>query len=214
MTDFDYKALDRLKADMSRIASTLPPDVLDNYNRDFDVTYAHDSTQIEGNTLSLVETKVLLEDGISIGGKKLREVYEVTNHDRAFTYVRQLIREGRPLDEELVKDIHEILMQNIMQGLADDYQQLVIDFESVRLHSAAERIVRYLLREMEANHASSGVINLDIAKGLIASQLNLTQEHFSRILNELHRFGLIILDGRRIEIPQVNALQAYIPATA
>ena len=94
MTDFDYKALDRLRADMSRIASTLPPDVLDNYNRDFDVTYAHDSTQIEGNTLSLVETK----------------------HDRAFTYVRQLIREGRPLDEELVKDIHEILMQNIMQG--------------------------------------------------------------------------------------------------
>ena len=81
-------------------------------------------------------------------------------------------------------------------------------------HSAAERIVRYLLREMEANHASSGVINLDIAKGLIASQLNLTQEHFSRILNELHRFGLIILDGRRIEIPKVDALQAYIPATA
>lgn len=116
MTDFDYKALDRLKADTSRIASTLPPDVLDNYNRDFDITYAHDSTQIEGNTLSLVETKVLLDDGISIGGKKLREVYEVTNHDRAFTYVRQLIREGRPLDEELVKDIHEILMQNIMQG--------------------------------------------------------------------------------------------------
>ena len=116
MTDFDYKALDRLKADMSRIASTLPPDVLDNYARDFDVTYAHDSTQIEGNTLSLVETKVLLEDGISIGGKKLREVYEVTNHDRAFTYVRQLIRDGRPLDEELVKDIHEVLMQNIIQG--------------------------------------------------------------------------------------------------
>lgn len=116
MTDFDYKALDRLKADMSHIASTLPPKVLDNYNRDFDVTYAHDSTQIEGNTLSLVETKVLLEDGISIGGKKLREVYEVTNHDRAFTYVRQLIRDGRPLDEELVKDIHEVLMQNIIQG--------------------------------------------------------------------------------------------------
>ena len=117
------------------------------------------------------------------------------------------------------QSMHEIMasnplfMQNIMQGMADDYQQLVIDFESVRLHSAAERIVRYLLREMEASHASSGVINLDVAKGLIASQLNLTQEHFSRILNELHRFGLIILDGRRIEIPQVDALQAYIPAT-
>ncbi len=116
MTDFDYTSLDRFKADMSCIASTLPPDVLDNYNRDFDITYAHDSTQIEGNTLSLVETKVLLDDGISIGGKKLREVYEVTNHDRAFTYVRQLIREARPLDEELVKDIHEILMQNIIPG--------------------------------------------------------------------------------------------------
>lgn len=112
----NYKELDRLKADMTRIARTLPADVLDNYNRDFDITYAHDSTQIEGNTLSLVETKILLDDGISIGGKKLREVYEITNHDRAFTYVRQLIKQGRPLDEELTKDIHEILMQNIIQG--------------------------------------------------------------------------------------------------
>ncbi len=112
----NYTELDRLRADMTRIARTLPADVLDNYNRDFDITYAHDSTQIEGNTLSLVETKILLDDGISIGGKKLREVYEITNHDRAFTYVRQLIKQGRPLDEELTKDIHEILMQNIIQG--------------------------------------------------------------------------------------------------
>lgn len=38
--------------------------------------YTHNSTAIEGNTLSLMETKVLLEDGVSIGGKALREIYE------------------------------------------------------------------------------------------------------------------------------------------
>ncbi|WP_415034148.1 Crp/Fnr family transcriptional regulator [Azonexus sp.] len=104
-------------------------------------------------------------------------------------------------------------MQQIMQGVADGYHQLIVDFESVRLHSASERIVRYLLLEMDSTAgANSGVVNLDIAKGLIASQLNLTQEHFSRILSELHRFGLIVLNGRRIEIPAVNALQAYVPA--
>lgn len=117
--------------------------------------------------------------------------------------------------------IHEVMasnvafMQQIMLSMAHGYHQLIVDSESVRLHSAAERIVRYLLREMEAaNDTTSGVVNLDIAKGLIASQLNLTQEHFSRILNELHRFGLIVLTGRRIEIPAVDALQAYVPSAA
>lgn len=56
----------------------------------FEIEYAHNSTAIEGNTLSLIKTKVLLEDGISIGGKNLREIYEVVNHRKAFHYVNKM----------------------------------------------------------------------------------------------------------------------------
>jgi len=89
---------------------------LDNYESAFSIEFAHHSTAIEGNTLSLVETKLLLEDKVSIGGKRLREIYEVVNHDKAFQYCRQCIDEGKPLDEGIIKDIHEMLMENILPG--------------------------------------------------------------------------------------------------
>lgn len=108
--------IDALRDEVTRIAAELPPAILENYNADFDITYSHESTAIEGNTLSLAETKLLLEDGVSVGGKKLREIYEVVNHGRAFARVRQLVRDGRPLDETTLKDLHALLMENIMPG--------------------------------------------------------------------------------------------------
>jgi len=60
--------------------------VLENYETAFSIEFAHHSTAIEGNTLSLIDTKLVLEDKISIGGKQLREIYEVVNHEKAFQY--------------------------------------------------------------------------------------------------------------------------------
>lgn len=82
----------------------------------FDIEYTHNSTGIEGNTLTLIETKLVLEDKISVGGKNLREIYEVINHDKAFNYTKDCIKEGKPLSENITKDIHSILMENILNG--------------------------------------------------------------------------------------------------
>lgn len=112
----EYERLDELKAKAQEKRAELPPAVYEKYLRDFAVTYTHESTAIEGNTLSLRETALLLVDGVSVGGKALREIYEVTNHDKAFSRVLALIHDGRPLEENTVKDLHEILMQNIFQG--------------------------------------------------------------------------------------------------
>ncbi|RCX16316.1 Fic/DOC family protein [Anaerobacterium chartisolvens] len=87
-----------------------------SYKEAFLLEFTHNSTAIEGNTLTLMETKVVLEDGISIGGKSLREIYEIVNHKKAFSYVLQCIKEGRLLDERIVKEIHAIVMENIMVG--------------------------------------------------------------------------------------------------
>lgn len=116
MIDESYLKIDDLCKKVNDKLSTLPPSAIQNYIRDFDVRYAHESTAIEGNTLTLREVALLLDDKISVGGKTLREIYEVTNHDKAFSYVRRLISEGKSLDEEILKNIHEIIMENIMQG--------------------------------------------------------------------------------------------------
>lgn len=113
--------MDRIRLDdkRRRVAALLgeaPAEVVARFARSFDVEYAHNSTAIEGNTLSLIQTKVILEDGLSVGGKALREIYEVANHDRAFSYVKRVVAEGRLLDEEMLKDIHALLMENIMVG--------------------------------------------------------------------------------------------------
>ena len=55
----------------------IPKEVLEKVQTAFHIEFTHNSTAIEGNTLTLIETKVVLEDHVSIGGKKLREIYEV-----------------------------------------------------------------------------------------------------------------------------------------
>jgi Fic family protein len=99
---------------------------IESYNNAFELKFTHDSTAIEGNTLTLMETKVILEDGISIGGKALREIYEVVNHKKAFQYVKKCIKEGLPPDEKIVKEIHALLMENIIIGDIYRNEEVVI----------------------------------------------------------------------------------------
>ena len=94
----------------------LSKEILEKINKTFDVNFTYHSTTIEGNTLSLIETKAVIEDNVSIGGKSLREIYEVTNHNKAFDYVKNAIQNNEELNEEKIKDIHEIITQNIFQG--------------------------------------------------------------------------------------------------
>ena len=104
------------KKQLELIRSRIPKEALESFDKSFDVEYAHNSTAIEGNTLTLIQTKAVLEDGLSVGGKTLREIYEVTNHAKAFRYVKECIAEGKPLNEEIMKDIHALLMENILPG--------------------------------------------------------------------------------------------------
>ena len=94
----------------------ISPITLSSYEKDFELTFTHNSTAIEGNTLTLMETKVVLEDGVAIGGKELREIYEVINHKKAYGYVKKCIAEKKPLDEHIVKNLHAILTENIIVG--------------------------------------------------------------------------------------------------
>ena len=64
--------------------------------------------------MTLLETKVVLEDGVAIGGKELRKIYEVINHKKAYGYVKKCIAKIKPWDERIVKDLNAILTENII----------------------------------------------------------------------------------------------------
>ena len=111
-----WERLLQKKEQFCQIREYIPKEVLESFDKSFDVEYAHNSTAIEGNTLTLVQTRVILEEGLSVGGKTLREIYEVTNHAKAFDYVKKRVSKGLSLDESAMKDIHALLMENILTG--------------------------------------------------------------------------------------------------
>lgn len=112
----DYAALCQKRDELRTVLPDIPHEVLDKFDRAFEIEYTHNSTAIEGNTLTLIQTKAILEDGLSVGGKTIREIYEVANHARAFNYVKDCIAQGKLLDEPVVKEIHAKLMENIQTG--------------------------------------------------------------------------------------------------
>lgn len=112
--DFERILAKKIKYEQNK--SQIDSVTLSSYEKDFELRFTHNSTAIEGNTLTLMETKVVLEDGVAIGGKELREIYEVINHKKAYGYVKKCIAENKPLDESIVKDLHAILTENIIVG--------------------------------------------------------------------------------------------------
>ena len=122
----DFKTLLEKQKLYEEGKDTLHEVTIESYNNAFEVEFTHNSTAIEGNTLTLMETKVVLEDGISVGGKALREIYEVVNHKKAFRYVKQCINEGLPLSEKILKDIHALVTENIIVGGIYRNEEVVI----------------------------------------------------------------------------------------
>lgn len=111
--------------------------------------------------------------------------------------------------DELARDHN--LCRKMLAGMAMRLHHLMNDVESYSLHSGKQRIIGYLLRELNESEQNGTNVSVTLStnKGVIASRLNLTQEHFSRILHELTELGLIVVEGRRIHIPNVANLRKH-----
>ncbi|WP_412480963.1 Crp/Fnr family transcriptional regulator [Azonexus sp. IMCC34839] len=101
--------------------------------------------------------------------------------------------------------------RKMLAGMSMRLHQLMNDVESYSLHSGKQRIIGYLLQQLpeDEENGVNVVVTLPTNKGVIASRLNLTQEHFSRILHELTELGLIVVEGRKIHIPSVDKLRKH-----
>ncbi len=95
-------------------ARPLPEATLRSLLDDFLLRFAHDTTAIEGNTLTLQETQVVLEHGITIGGKTIREHLEVRNIATAWHALEQWIQSRDPLTETVITHLRQLTMQGIL----------------------------------------------------------------------------------------------------
>ncbi|MDF0627096.1 MULTISPECIES: Fic family protein [Acinetobacter calcoaceticus/baumannii complex] len=93
-----------------------------NIEEDLFLRLIYHSNAISGNKLSLLETKVVLE-GITVGGKALREHFEAINHRNAIYYVEDIIRKEEPFSEWQIRNIHQLILKNIDDDNAGRYRQ-------------------------------------------------------------------------------------------
>ena len=114
-TDGRYKIKDSLipiikdKLEVLKTRRPLTEGELQRLNEEFLTEFTYNSNAIEGNTLTLRETDMVLR-GLTIEQKSLKEHLEVIGHKEAFDYVRELVSERVPLSEKIIKDIHYLVL--------------------------------------------------------------------------------------------------------
>ncbi len=104
----------------------LPVATMQSLMDDFLIRYAHETTAIEGNTLTLHEAQVLLEEGTTVGGKTLREHLEVINVRDAWHALEALVRDQAPLTESALGELHRLLTQGILGNEAGSYRRVPV----------------------------------------------------------------------------------------
>ena len=90
----------------------------------YDIELTYTSNAIEGNTLSPVETTLVIEQGITVAGKPLKDHLEALDHYEAMRYVRELARKDEPLTQSNVRTLHGLVVKRSRPELAGRYADL------------------------------------------------------------------------------------------
>ncbi|MGA1792920.1 MAG: Fic family protein [Thermoplasmatota archaeon] len=101
----------------------LYPSEFEKYQDDLMVKYIHHTTAIEGNTLTLVEAALVLEDGIAPKGKRLREIHEIENFKRLIRYMRSYKGD---IDLDLIRKVHSLVQRNIDDDQAGNTRRIQV----------------------------------------------------------------------------------------
>ena len=113
--------MDRLKKELDS-KRPLPSETLKSLKESVNLEWTYNSNSIEGNTLTLRETQVVLE-GITVGGKSIKEHLEVINHEEAIIYLDELVKEKDPITERNIKSIHKFVLKDIDNDNAGRYRR-------------------------------------------------------------------------------------------
>lgn len=91
-----------------------------------ELEYTFESNRIEGNTLTLRETDLVINEGLTISGKSMREHLEAINHVEAVTYIKQLIDRNFALNERELLSVHNLILRGIIPEDAGRYRKVQV----------------------------------------------------------------------------------------
>ena len=128
------RLLKRITAKKARLDALrpLPVAAVRRLQEHLTVEWIYNSNAIEGSSLTLRETQLILEMGLAIGGKSLREHFEVINHKRAIEYVETLATATEPITPFHVRQIHQLILTGIDDENAGQYRQTSVRIAGAR----------------------------------------------------------------------------------
>ena len=121
LEDNYFNEVDQLKRELDN-KRPIPKETLRSLEESINLEWTYNSNGIEGNTLTLRETQVVLE-GITVGGKSIKEHLEAINHEKAILYLNDLVKEDNPITEWNIKGIHQLVLKNINDVNAGRYRR-------------------------------------------------------------------------------------------
>src|SRR3970282_2677260 len=112
-----FERLYKKKQDL-QASRPLPNIALNKIRESLSIEWTYNSNSIEGNTLSLRETQMVLQEGITIKGKSLREHFETHNHDKAIDYLYSIVDEDYNLRSIDILSLHSLVLRSIEEDFA------------------------------------------------------------------------------------------------
>ena len=106
-----FKEIDSLYGKLKSVRP-LSPESVRRLSEDFMIEYTYDSNAIEGSTLTLEETALVLKEGVTVGGKPLKHHLEAIGHRDAYYYVEDLVKSKTSVSEKVIKDIHSLVLMD------------------------------------------------------------------------------------------------------
>lgn len=92
----------------------------------FNLNYTFESNLIEGNTLTLQETHLVVNKGLTISGKSMKEHLEAVNHYEAIDFIIELVKNKEPFTERILKEIHYLILKGIDRANAGVYRKVPV----------------------------------------------------------------------------------------
>ena len=121
LDDNYFDEVDSLKKELDS-KRPIPKETLKSLRESINLEWTYNSNGIEGNTLTLRETQVVLE-GITVGGKSIKEHLEAINHEKAILYLDDLVKDNEPISEWNIKNIHQLILKDIDNENAGRYRK-------------------------------------------------------------------------------------------
>lgn len=118
--------------------------------------WTYNTNAIEGNTLTINETKVVLE-GITIGGKTLREHLEVINHRDGIIYVEGIVQNKEPLSDWQIKNSHRLVLKGIDDENAGVYRNQQVFISGVKHTPPSHYLIQEKMQQMMNWYEHQGI---------------------------------------------------------